>query len=120
MTRTKILFIMLLAVIFLLFAAGCNPSAEVPISSGNEEETSETDEKIFTAEEIASFNGKDGQKAYVVYDGYVYDVTEHPQWQSGSHGGNMAGTDITENLKDVAAHGISKLGEVEKIGKIAE
>src|SRR6056297_1385705 len=122
MTRMKFLSIMLLAIILLLFAAGCSPSAEVPMSLDDETagETSEMNEKIFTVEEVASFNGKNGQKAYVIYDGYVYDVTGHPQWQSGSHGGNAAGTDITGNLKDVAPHGISKLGEAERIGKIAE
>ena len=123
MKRMKFLSIMLVANILLLFSAACSPSAEIPMPSDSDEaieETSGVDETLFTVEDVASFNGKDGQKAYVIYDGYVYDVTDHPQWQSGSHGGNAAGTDITENLKDVAPHGISKLGEVEKIGKIAE
>lgn len=122
MNRMKFLSMMLLAVIFMLLAAGCSPSAEVPIPSGDEtsEEASETDEKIFTVEEVASFDGKNGQKAYVIYEGYVYDVTDHPQWSSGSHGGNAAGTDISDNLKNVAPHGISRLGDVEKIGRIAE
>src|SRR6056297_2282446 len=123
MSRKRFSSIALAAVISLLFSAGCSPSAEVPIPKDKSEpmeETSEMDETIFTLEDVASFNGENGQKAYIIYDGYVYDVTGHPQWQSGSHGGNAAGTDITGNLKDVAPHGISKLGEAERIGKIAE
>lgn len=105
-------------VVLALLLAGCAAPSEKPESengtSANPEDT------LFTLEEVAAFDGKDGREAYVIYDGYVYDVSDHPQWQSGTHGGNMAGTDITDMLENNAPHGISKLEDVIKIGKVIE
>lgn len=113
---------MILLVILLLAVSGCAAPSETSEPPGEtpEETAEELPAEIrFTAEEISAFNGRDGQPAYVIYDGTVYDVSDHPQWQSGSHGGNMAGTDITDML-DSAPHGVSKLDEVPVVGAIGE
>jgi predicted heme/steroid binding protein len=123
MSSKKIISAVALLLFILLLMPGCaNPSSESETmeESKNVEEMSESTDAVFTADEIASFNGEGGQKAYVIYNGDVYDVTNHPEWKTGSHGGNMAGTDITEKLDTVAPHGIGKLDEVGKIGKIEE
>ncbi len=123
MSSKKIISAVAIALFILLLMPGCaSPSneSETMEESENTEEMSESANAVFTADEVASFNGKDGQKAYVIYNGYVYDVTNHPEWKAGSHGGNMAGTDITKNLDTVAPHGIGKLDEVDKIGRIEE
>lgn len=73
-----------------------------------------------TMEEVAEYNGEDGNPAYVVVNGGIYDVTGHPQWSGGEHGGNMAGTDITEMLDNNAPHGRSKLSDLEKVGIIVK
>jgi predicted heme/steroid binding protein len=81
--------------------------------------TEEMDELLLTLEELKEFNGKDGNKAYVAYEGIIYDVSEIDAWATGIHNGNSAGTDLTEVLKD-APHGISVLDKAIKIGKIKD
>lgn len=36
---------------------------------------------VFTTEELAKYNGKDGQPAYVAYEGNVYDVSNVKEWK---------------------------------------
>ena len=45
--------------------------------------------RIFTAEELAKYNGQDGNPAYVAIDGTVYDVSNVPAWRNGKHHGNF-------------------------------
>lgn len=55
----------------------------------------------FTSEQLAAFNGKNGQPAYVAYKGIVYDVTESAMWDDGDHEGmHYAGRDLTEDHDD--------------------
>jgi cytochrome b involved in lipid metabolism len=35
-------------------------------------------EKIFTTEELAKYDGKNNQPAYIAVDGIVYDVSDYP------------------------------------------
>ena len=62
--------------------------------------------KEFTLEDLKQFDGKDGRRAYVAYDGAVYDVTESPMWADGDHEGwHEAGADLTE-AHDDAPHDV--------------
>lgn len=55
----------------------------------------------FTLQDLAQFNGKDGNPAYVAYKGVVYDVTESGMWGDGDHEGmHSAGMDLTEEHDD--------------------
>ncbi|HHS97467.1 MAG TPA: cytochrome B5 [Chloroflexi bacterium] len=59
----------------------------------------------FTLEDLARYDGKDGQPAYIAYGGRVYDVSESFLWQGGRHQVlHDAGTDLTAAL-DQAPHG---------------
>ena len=50
----------------------------------------------FTLEQLAQFNGKNGQPAYVAYEGKVYDVSDNPMWDDGDHEAtHFAGEDLT-------------------------
>lgn len=51
--------------------------------------------KSFTAEELASYNGKNGKPAYVAVNGIVYDVTNNPAWAAGTHFGQLSGKDLS-------------------------
>ncbi len=51
-------------------------------------------EKTFTREELAKFNGQNGQPAYVAISGTVYDVSNKAAWKGGKHHGNEAGQDL--------------------------
>jgi len=49
-----------------------------------------------TAEELASFTGKDGTPGYIAYKGTIYDASNSRLWRGGSHlGKHQAGFDLT-------------------------
>lgn len=57
--------------------------------------------KDFTAEELSTFDGKDGHPAYVAYQGGVYDLSASPMWAGGDHEGmHAAGADMTADQDD--------------------
>lgn len=88
--------------------------------NGQEQGANEPSESLeITLDELAKYNGKDGNPAYVAVDGVVYEVTEHPNWNEGMHGKVSAGQDISQMLKD-APHGYSKLEGLKAVGKIVE
>ena len=63
--------------------------------------------KAFTKSELAKFDGKNGNKAYVAYNGIVYNVTNSPtsnSWTNGEHHGLLAGTDLTSRLNNCFSH----------------
>ena len=73
--------------------------------------------KDFTAEELAAFDGKNGQPAYVAYKGVVYDVTESAMWGDGDHEGmHNAGHDLTAE-HDAAPHDVY-VTDFPEVGKL--
>ena len=60
--------------------------------------------KTFTAVQLAEFNGKNGKDSYVAYNGVVYNVTDNKIWKNGEHKGLLAGTDITDDIKNCKYH----------------
>ncbi|MEN6564261.1 MAG: cytochrome b5 domain-containing protein [Christensenella sp.] len=73
-----------------------------------------------TLSELAQFNGKDGNPAYVAVDGVIYDVTNLPKWKNGEHNGYSAGQDLTDIIKNKSPHGVAKLKDVPVVGKLIE
>ena len=51
--------------------------------------------RVFTPEELARYNGTDGYPAYVAVNGIVYNVSNLPIWQTGTHFGLHAGQDLS-------------------------
>lgn len=72
-------------------------------------------EKVFTATELAQFDGQGGRKAYFAYKGKVYDVSESTLWKLGEHFGVKAGMDLT-GLMGSAPHGDEVMAKVPLIG----
>ncbi len=56
------------------------------------------DTKTYTKEELARFNGKNGNPAYVAVNGVIYDVTNNAAWAAASHFGLSAGNDLTSSF----------------------
>lgn len=70
--------------------------------------------QTFTLEELAKYNGKDGNPAYVAINGIVYDVTFEAVWAAGNHFGLEAGRDLSEKFK--SCHKEEILNKLKKVG----
>jgi predicted heme/steroid binding protein len=74
------------------------------------------EEKKFTLQELAKFDGNDGKPAYVALNGKVYDVSESAFWMGGDHlGAHQAGKDLTTEI-DLAPHGPENVDRVKLVG----
>lgn len=62
-------------------------------SSANQDSNIQSARKTFTLTELARYNGRDGQPAYVAVDGVVYDMTSI--FIGGYHHGYSAGADLS-------------------------
>ena len=71
-----------------------------------------------TVEQLAKFNGQNGQPAYVAADGVIYDVSKAKGWKDGKHKGFSAGQDITKLLKKESPHGAGVLKSDPVVGKL--
>lgn len=142
----KLILLMILLVPFL--ASGCSKgdttskSYEIPTTSSESNNnassdsqttdssiTSETSMSVepevleVTLEELAKYNGQDGNPAYVAVDGTIYDVTDSPKWSKGKHRsvkGVEAGNDLTEKIKSLSPHGTGILEDYPIVGKLVE
>jgi len=100
---------LIIMIFTVLILAGCSDNV-IP-----EEEMIE-----LTIEELAAFDGKNGNKAYIAVDGFIYDVTNDPNWRDGSHQGMFqAGKDLSKEIL-TSPHGKSFLSRVPKIGILIE
>ena len=72
----------------------------------------------FTKEELAQYNGKDGNPAYVAVNDVVYDVSPKPSWADGDHfGGVVAGKDVTVQYNECHA-AFAILRRLEIVGEL--
>lgn len=72
--------------------------------------------KEFTEEELAKYNGRNGNPAYVAYKGKVYDVSTSFLWKDGVHQVfHNAGVDLTDALEQ-APHGGDALDKFPVVG----
>lgn len=102
-------------------AASETPSSPAASSLSSSAAASGAEERVFTLEELATYNGKDGQPAYVAVDGVVYDVSASPEWENGEHKmGITAGQDLTDEIKNKSPHGVSVLSGFPVVGRLAE
>jgi predicted heme/steroid binding protein len=83
-------------------------------------DVSEQASRRFTPEELVQYNGKDGQPAYVAYQGKVYDVTGSRLWRNGVHvRAHNAGEDLTANMP-AAPHADDVMTRYPMVGVIAQ
>ena len=71
-----------------------------------------------TPEELRTYDGKEGRRAYIAFKETVYDVTESRLWKDGEHQGmHIAGVDLTEAMAD-APHGEEVFKGFPVVGKL--
>jgi len=92
-----------------LVAGGCGkksatttPQATTPVTAPMSA-PAQAGAKVFTVRELAGFDGRIGNPAYVAVDGVVYDVTGSANWPGGKHSpcslDAAAGKDLSEIIK---------------------
>ena len=109
MKRLVILLALLLLVAVVL--VGCGGDDSEPQQPQNGEVVEENgavvvpdgETMVFTLAELAEFDGKDGNPAYIAVDGIVYDVTGAQDWPAGEHApcslDAVAGKDLSDVLE---------------------
>ena len=71
-----------------------------------------------TAEQLTSYDGKEGRPAFFGFEGKLYDATASKLWKQGVHmGRHNAGMDLTEALK-LAPHGSEKVAAMPEVGAL--
>jgi len=71
-----------------------------------------------TADELASYDGKEDRPALFAYQGKLYEATGSRLWKQGVHmGRHNAGEDLTEALK-LAPHGSEKVAALPEVGAL--
>ena len=132
--KRKLLIITLVLPMLLLVLQSCTSTDSntetTPVATEAVQTTPETtvstdamegDETMtLTIEELSQYNGKDGNPAYIAVDGVIYDVTDVPYWSGGEHNGFSAGQELTEEIKTISPHGVSKLNGLPVVGTLAE
>jgi predicted heme/steroid binding protein len=77
--------------------------------------------KEFSVKELAKYNGKNGNPAYIAVDGVVYDVSNNKEWKNGEHiptqGKLKAGIDASEIILK-SPHEKSVLKELPVVGNL--
>ena len=78
--------------------------------------------RTYTLEELAQYDGKNGNKCLVAVDGDVYLIEGFALWQNGEHipsgGRARCGLDLTEVIDNESPHGRSKLQLLKKVGTL--
>lgn len=69
-------------------------------------------------DDLQQYNGKEGSKSYVSYQGKVYDVTDSRLWKNGKHvNRHEAGMDLSEAMES-APHGAEVLERFQQVDTI--
>lgn len=123
MKKITVLILTLLLMVPLIACGDNKPATTTAPPAVTETEaavTTPAGEKTFTLDELAAFNGKDGNRAYVAVDGVVYDLTDSAAWKNGQHNGFEAGKDLTDEIKNVSPHGVGNLEGIPVVGKLVD
>lgn len=89
-----------------------------PITPSPPLPSQQVNQRTFTIEELANYDGKNGRAAYIAVDGIVYDVTNNRAWAAASHFGLTAGKDYTGEFASCHAGQQSILATLPVVGRL--
>lgn len=76
------------------------------------------EELRLTEQELRQYNGERGQRAYIAYQGVIYDVTNAPHWRGGMHREiHYPGLDLSRSLRK-APHDEGVFRRVPRVGTL--
>jgi len=96
-----------------------------PATTGTDGSTTTgSEENVFTLDELAEYDGREGRPAHVAVDGVVYDVTGSRMWPEGKHStcsaGAVAGKDLSEVLKRAPANMRALIQRMPVVGELEQ
>lgn len=74
------------------------PTQQVTTMNSPAPSASAQNTPAISRDQLAAYNGRNGQPAYVAVNGIVYDVTNNKAWSAASHFGLSAGKDLTKEF----------------------
>jgi len=77
----------------------------------------DNDLKTFTQEELAKYDGLNGNPAYIAVNGVVYNLTNIPTWAAATHFGLTPGKDLTPQYTTCHA-GANILNTLPVVGRL--
>lgn len=118
-------FIIAVSLSLVLLLSACSSTGEdASTTTDNASESiadiSTTADLKLTLDELASYDGTDGQPAYVAIDGVIYDVTDNDSWTGGKHNGAVAGNDLTDEIDQISPHGRDVLDMLDVVGELVD
>ncbi len=99
-------------------SAAANTSKDAATSDSTAKDAAANGTLELTLEQLKQYDGKNGNPAYVVVDGIIYDVSNVSAWKNGEHNGYSAGNDLTDIIKNKSPHGVKNLEGVPIVGKL--
>lgn len=97
-----------------------NQSQIPPITPLPNQNTQSNNQRFFTLQELATFDGKNGRPAYVAVNGIVYDVTNNRAWAAATHFGLVSGKDYTQEFASCHAGQQSILAMLPVVGRLVQ
>jgi predicted heme/steroid binding protein len=82
------------------------------------EEEKQPEQREFTYEELAIYDGSRGKAAYVAINGIVYDVSIEATWGGGTHFGIFSGRDASVQFNECHGGNEEVLRNLPKVGWI--
>lgn len=116
----KKISLILLSLVLMFGLVACTQAADTPTDTPADTVAEPAEQIELTLEELAEFDGQDGQPAYVAVDGIIYDVSDSSFWSGGGHNGFQAGRDLTQEIKEDSPHGVANLERVPAIGRLVD
>ncbi|MFT9597563.1 cytochrome b5 domain-containing protein [Mesobacillus sp.] len=89
-----------------------------PITPLPNQNTQTNNQRLFTIQELTTFDGKNGRPAYVAVNGIVYDVTNNRAWAAATHFGLVSGKDYTQEFASCHAGQQSILAMLPVVGRL--